>query len=383
VCKVASDIPPPYTPVIRRGGDPWPVIPERRVRFSVRTILAVLGVVIAVWALLNLVLVAREVLTWMFVALFLALAMGPAVDWLQRKGVRRRGNAVTLVCLAVVGFFALVGALVLPPLVDQVNEFARAIPDYVDDLTKGRGRLGFLQEKYHIVDRIKEAVQEGGASKVLGLSGAAIEITRSVITILAAIVTIAALTFFMLLEGPAWMSRIYSLFPPESQPRWQGVGRDIARAVGGYVSGNLLISLIAGISSWIVLYVVGVPFALALALLVAILDLVPLVGATIAAIICAVVAFLTSTTAGIVVVVFFIVYQQLENHALQPTIYSRTVRLSPLTVLIAVLIGASVAGVLGVLGAIPIAGAIQVLIVDYRRNRVETIAKQIASGQDS
>jgi predicted PurR-regulated permease PerM len=135
------------------------------------------------------------------------------------------------------------------------------------------------------------------------------------------------------------------------------------------VTGNLLISLIAGGSTTIVLIIMGVPFAVALGLVVAILDLIPLAGATIAAILIGTVAFIHSIVAGIVVVVFFIVYQQIENHFLQPVVYGRTVQLSPLIVLISVLIGAELAGILGALGAIPVAGAIQVLIVDWLRHR--------------
>jgi predicted PurR-regulated permease PerM len=193
-----------------------------------------------------------------------------------------------------------------------------------------------------------------------------------VITIVVATITIAFLTFFMLLEGPKWVERFYGLLPEESQPRWRNVGNQIYRTVGGYVTGNLVISVIAGGLTTLVLIIMGVPFAVALGLLVGILDLIPLAGATIAAIIIGAVAFIHSITAGIVVVVFFIVYQQIENHFLQPVVYGRTVQLSPLLVLISVLIGAEIAGILGALGAIPVAGALQVVVVDwlqYRRER--------------
>jgi predicted PurR-regulated permease PerM len=165
------------------------------------------------------------------------------------------------------------------------------------------------------------------------------------------------------------MERIYGLLRPESQPRWRTVGHDVYRTVGGYVNGNLLISLIAAVTAGIVLFILNVPYSVALALLVGILDLIPLAGATIAAVIVCSVGFLHSLLAGIVLVVWFVVYQQIENHFLQPVIYGRTVRLSPLVVLVAVLIGAKLAGVIGALGAIPIAGAIQILIVDYLRYR--------------
>jgi predicted PurR-regulated permease PerM len=190
-----------------------------------------------------------------------------------------------------------------------------------------------------------------------------------VITFVVATVTVVFMTFFMLLEGPQWVERFFGLLKPESQPRWRRVGHDIYRTVGGYVTGNLLISVIAGVSTAIVLVIMGVPYAVALGLIVAILDLIPLAGATIAAIIVGLVAFIHSIPAGIVVVVFFIVYQQIENHVLQPIVYGRTVQLSPLVVLISVLIGAELAGVLGALGAIPAAGALQVLLVDYLQHR--------------
>jgi predicted PurR-regulated permease PerM len=173
----------------------------------------------------------------------------------------------------------------------------------------------------------------------------------------------------MLLEGPGWLDRLYGLLPARDQARWRSVGHDIYRTVGGYVTGNLAISVIAGVSSAIVLFAAGVQYSVALGLLVGILDLIPLAGATVAGVLIGTVAFLHSVTAGIVVVVFFVIYQQVENHLLQPLVYGRTVQLSPLAVLIAVLIGAELAGVLGALAAIPVAGAIQVVLVDWWKHR--------------
>ena len=175
------------------------------------------------------------------------------------------------------------------------------------------------------------------------------------------------------------MERIYGVLPEESRPRWRRIGHDVYRTVGGYVTGNLLISLIAGVSSGIVLWIAGVPYAVALGLVVALLDLIPLAGATIAAILVVLVAIAASgTTAAIVVGVFFVIYQQLENHVIQPLVYGRTVQLSPLAVLVSVLIGAQIAGVLGALAAIPVAGAIQVLLVDWRRHRPQAAPRRSA-----
>ena len=342
---------------------------ERLVRFRPRAILVVLGIILAAVVMVQIVLAARGILIWIFVAMFLAVALNPAVDWLQQHGVARRGLAVAIVFVGAIVAIIALGATIIPTIVVQVNDFVDAVPGYVEDLTAGRGRLGFLEREYQITERVREALSQGGASGLLGISDTALAVTRGVVTAVVATLTIAFLTLFMLLEGPAWVERFYSLLPEEKQPRWRKVGHDIYRTIGGYVTGNLTISLIAGVVSTGVLLGVGVPYAVALGLLVAILDLIPLAGATIAAVLVSTVAFLDSTTSGVIVLIFFIVYQQLENHALQPIVYGRTVQLSPLAVLIAVLIGAELAGVIGALAAIPVAGAFQVILVDWLQHR--------------
>jgi predicted PurR-regulated permease PerM len=265
-----------------------------------------------------------------------------------------------------------------------VNGFVDATPGYVQYLTKGRGRLGFLERKYQVVEKVqKEVNKPGGTKRLLGLSGTAVAVTKGVVTAIAATVTIVFLTFFMLLEGGAWMERFYGLMPERSQPRWRAIGHDVYRTVGGYVTGNLLISVIAGAAATLMLIVMGVPYAVALGLLVAFLDLIPLAGATLAAIVVCLVAFLHSVPAGIVSVIFFIVYQQLENHFLQPVIYGRTVQLTPLVVLISVLVGAELAGILGALAAIPVAGSIQVLVRDALAARRTNLLEPAAAAPPS
>ena len=255
---------------------------QRTIRFSVRSVLTVIGLVVATWALLTMVPIARHVIVWILVSIFLALALNPAVEWFMRRGVKSRGLAAGYTYIIALVVIGAIGYAFIPTLVSQVNDFVQAVPGYVHDLTKGKGRLGFLETKYHIVEKIRKAVNEGGATKVLGLTGAAISITKSVISLVVATITIAFLTFFMLLEGPAWMERFYGLLPERMQPRWRAIGHDVYRTVGGYVTGNLLISLIAGTLTTGVLLALGVPFAVALGVIVAVLDLIPLAGATIA-----------------------------------------------------------------------------------------------------
>ncbi len=334
-----------------------------------RTVLAVIGIILAVAILLAVIWISRQVLTWVAVALFLALALNPAVDALEKRGLRR-GLAAGVAFLAVILGILALGALFVPTLVDETRGFAGALPDYINDVSEGRGPLGRLSEKYQVADRVREAIRNGGgAQSLFGLSGTAVAITKSIITFIVATVTIAFMTFFMLLEGPAWMERLYGLLPERNRDTWRDIGSQIYRTVGGYVTGNLLISVVAGATTTIVLLIMGVPYAVALGLVVAVLDLIPLAGATLAAIIVGSVAFIHSIPAGIVVIVYFIVYQQIENHLLQPLVYSRTVQLSPLAILISVLIGAKVAGILGALAAIPVAGTIQVLLLAWLKAR--------------
>jgi len=339
------------------------------IRFSPRSVLVVIGLVLATLLALRLLAATRDLIVWLLVALFLAMALNPAVEWLQRRRVKRRGAAVAIVfalaLLVVVG----IAATFVPTLVREVNDFANAVPGYVHDLTKGKGKLGFLERKYQVVERIQDAVKKSGVAGILGLTGTALSVTKSVVNSIIAAITITFLTLFMLLEGPVWVERFYALLPERSRPRWRRVGHDIYRAVGGYVTGNLAISVIAGAAATAVLLILGVPYAVALGLVVGIFDLIPLAGATIAAIIVSTVGFLHSTTAGVVLVGYFVVYQQVENQIIQPVVYGRTVKLSPLAVLVAVLAGAQLAGIVGALGAIPIAAAIQVVVLDILAQR--------------
>jgi predicted PurR-regulated permease PerM len=337
---------------------------ERVIRFSPRSVLLVIGLVLATLLALRLLAATRDLIVWMLVALFLAMALNPAVDWLQRRWVKKRGAAVGIVFLLTLLVIVGIAATFVPTLIREVNDFANAVPGYVHDLTKGKGKLGFLERKYEVVEKIQQAVSKSGVAGILGLTGTALSVTKSVVNTIIATITITFLTLFMLLEGPTWVERFYALLPERSRPRWRRVGRDIYRAVGGYVTGNLAISVIAGAAATFVLLILGVQYAVALGLVVGIFDLIPLAGATIAAIVVSTVGFLHSTTAGIVLVVYFVVYQQLENQVIQPVVYGRTVQLSPLAVLVAVLAGAQLAGIVGALGAIPIAAAIQVVVLD-------------------
>lgn len=304
-------------------------------------------------------------------ATLFAAALNPAVEAIERRGLTRAWAASVVFVLALLAVTA-IGFLVIPPLVTQVTDFGNAVPDFIDDLTAGRGPLSWLQDEYRIVDRIRAAIETQGVGGILGLGGPVLDVVRSVVTAVVGAITIIFLTYFMLLEGPRTIRGILGMLPASARPRYERVGRDIYHAISGYVTGNLLISLVAGTLSTIVLFAVGSEYAVALGLLGAILDLIPLAGATLAAILVSTVIFIeTDWLRCLIVIGFFVAYQQFENHVLQPLVYGRTVQLSPLAVLCAVLIGAQLAGILGALLAIPIAGSLIAIVRELLLYRKE------------
>jgi len=340
-----------------------------------RTILLVLGIAVLVGLALALVYLAWRPLTWILIATLLAAALNPAVEAIERRGLARMWAASLVFVLALLVVTG-IGFLIIPPLVTQVSDFGNAVPDLIDDLTAGRGPLGWLQDEYQIVDRIRAAIEEQGVGGILGLGGPVLDVVRSVVTAVVGAITVIFLTYFMLLEGPRTIRGILGLLPESTRPRYERVGQDIYRAISGYVTGNLLISLVAGTLSTVVLFAVGSEYAVALGLLVAILDLIPLAGATLAAILVSTVIFIeTDWIRGLIVIGFFVAYQQFENHVLQPLVYGRTVQLSPLAVLCAVLLGAQLAGILGALLAIPIAGSLIAIVREVLLDRREAVAE--------
>jgi predicted PurR-regulated permease PerM len=355
--------------------------PSREVLVRPRTLLVIaataLAVALVVWVLLE----AWQVVSWMFIAVLFAIALAPAVDFLERRGLSN-AVAVTAVCAAALVLVGLLAWAVIPPLVRQTTELIQAIPGAIDDITAGRGPLGFLQTDYGLADRAREFLEGRTGEGALGFTSPAIGVLRGILTAVVATVTIFFLVFFLLREGRRWVGSGLDLLPPASRPRWERVLSGVTRTIRGYVTGNLLISLIAGTVAYVTLLATGVPFALPLAVLVAVLDLVPLVGATLATVLAAAVALGEGVLPFVVVLVVFIAYQQIENHLLQPLIYGRTVQLSPLVVLISILVAGSIAGIIGALIAIPIAGSLQVVLAELIAARRERIQARWSAGPD-
>jgi predicted PurR-regulated permease PerM len=347
-------------------------VTSQSTRSTARTTLVVIGLVLATLLVLLLGYTVRRVLTWIVIAAFFAVALHPVASWLERRITWCKRWLSTLVVFLVV-FAVLVGLVTLfvVPLVNEGGRFADQLPQLIRDTQAGRGPLGGLIERF----RLREYLSQHGdqlRSYLGGLGAPTLAFLRGAATTIAGIITIFVLAYLMVLEGPRAVDAFLALFDTRRAERIRRVGRDCARTVTGYITGNLLISLICGLLTYVVLLVLHVPFAALIALFVAIADLIPLVGATLGAVVAALAGFAHSLIAGIVVIVFFIVYQQVENHLLQPVILSRTVRLNPLTVLISILIAADLAGILGALLAIPVAGMVQIIVRDVwdeRRGR--------------
>jgi len=313
--------------------------------------------VIAIVGLLVFFVKIRSILLWVLIGIILAIALQPAVGWLERHRWNRV-LASLVVSFATIAVLAGAVVAIAWPVVLQSDVFIRDLPKLVDSLFGNGGGLHFLEVKLHVIERLRSVTPGDVAKVVLGNQQTIVSAVTKAAYVLAATITILTIMVMLLIEGPrGWTSILDSLVGDER--RWVArIGENFLRATGGYVRGNLAISLVAGIASYIVLKILGVPYAETLAVLVAILDIIPLVGATIGAVIVTIVGFATGTTVdGVVLIVFFVAYQQFENNVLQNVVYAKTLTLSPLVVFIAALIGATLAGIVGVLLAIPLASA--------------------------
>jgi predicted PurR-regulated permease PerM len=346
--------------------------------FHPRSILTALGVLLAVIAAIEFMLLAQAGLTLVVIALFLALALNPAVEFVQRRGLRR-GSAVGVVYVLALAVLALLGSVFIPPLVDQISKLVNALPNLVDDLTKGHGPLGFLERKYQVVERVRHATTGQSADALLGGAASAFTAVEGIAATVVGAIIIAFLTFFMLLEGPEWRRRCTELIPEAHRGSVERIGAGVYGSVGGFVTGNLVASLLAGIFATVIMLVAGVPYAVPIGLFVAIIELVPYVGPLLATLLVTAVALTVSPVSALVSLGLLLAYHVVEGHTLRPFLYGRTVKLSPLAVLVAILLGTEIAGILGALVAIPVAGSIQVIIRELLQRHQERRHSVIAA----
>ncbi|HEX9033654.1 MAG TPA: AI-2E family transporter [Streptosporangiaceae bacterium] len=339
-----------------------------------QAIVATVAVVAATYLAGKLLYRLREVILLLLLAGFLAVLLNPLVAALQHLGIRRRGVAVSLVTLLGVLVFAGLGAAFGYPLSGGITHLAHALPGYVARAEHGRGWAGHLVRQYHIAAWVRR-----NESKLVklgqDLARPALAVGKAAVSLLAALVTVFVLVVLLLLDGPALTRGALTVMSPAHAEKFSLIAGEASRAATGYMTGNFLTSLIAGIVVFTTLLILGVPFPFAWGLWVALVDFLPQIGGALAGIPTVLFAAAHSLTAGIVTAVVFAVYTQVENHVLNPVVMSKTVRVSPLFVLVSVLVGASIGGWLGgvfgafvaALLAIPTAAALQTVIRELWR----------------
>ena len=336
-----------------RPGRPMSSRSPFRVAFT-----AALGVALA-YGLVNALIAVRSVLVLLLTAAFLAIGLSPLVDKLEARRVKR-GRAVGIVLLGVLLFFVGFGFAVVPPIVEQSQSLVDRAPEYVQQLQDNR-RVAELDARFGLLDRAQETLADptrfgtAAAGGVLGVGKVVLNFTFNTLTLL-------ILTLYFLSSLPTIKANAYRLVPRSRRARVGLLTDEILTRVGGYVGGAVTIAGIAAVLTFALLMVLGVDYPVALAMLVFLTGLIPLIGATIGAIVITAVALFTSVQAGVIVAVYYLVYQQVENYLLYPRIMQRSVDVSPAATVVAVLIGGALLGVLGALLAIPIAAAVQLVL---------------------
>ena len=333
---------------------------------TVKGIVRIVLVVVSVAIILYLLWLLRKPISWLLIATFLAVALSPPVNYLSRK--MKRGFAIAIIYCGLLLVPILLIALIVPPLITEANDFADNVPRYADDVTEyvqENDRLREINQDYDITSKLEE---EAGKlpSRLGGAAGTLRDIGFGIVNSLFAGLTILVMSAFLLGSGRQWTDTFINSRPREQRDRLRRARDNMASAVGGYVAGALTIAVIAGVATYIVLLILGVPFRGPLAVIAGLFSLIPLVGATIAAVLIGVVTlFENFPTATIIWVIWAIVYQQLENHLIQPQIQKRTVNVHPFITIVAVLFGGTLLGVMGAIVAIPIAASIQILLREY------------------
>jgi predicted PurR-regulated permease PerM len=358
---------PGSAPPQGRVGRLWKAADKRHI--PLQTILVAVAVVAATYLAGQVIYRLRDLMLVIVVAGFVSILLNPVVVGLQRHGVPRRGLAVAVVTAITLVVFAVLAYSFGNPLVNGITDLAKDLPIYVAKAEHGQGWVGHLAMKYHI-----QAWVQKNAPKLVGfgqgLAKPALTLGKGAFSLLLELLTIFVLVLLLLLEGTKLKNGLLGLMVPARAERYTRIAREVSRSATGYMLGNFLTSLTAGAVILVTLVVLGVPFPFLWTLWVALVDFLPMVGGALAGIPVVLFAATHSLTAGIVTLVVFLVYTQVENHVLNPIVMSRTVKVNPLLVLVAILVGASIGswigGIFGALVAallaIPAAGAIQVLI---------------------
>jgi predicted PurR-regulated permease PerM len=338
-------------------------------RPTTSTVVRVTLTIAAVLFLLYTLYLVRNVLILVIVALFLAVGLDPAARKLEGLGLRR-GHAIAAIFLSMLAFIAAFIWAVVPPLVSQVTDFATNLPDYIENIAEQNPRVQEWIDDNEISQKLREAT-ENVPSLISGSLGGILGFAGSVASTLFNTITILVLSIYFLMSLSEIRHGTMRLVPKSKRERTSRLLDPILEKIGGYIAGQITVALIAGVLAFIFLRIVGVPSPIALSLWVAIAALIPMVGATLGAIPAVIVAFFDSTGLGVATLVWFIIYQQVENYVIAPRIMTKAVDISPAAVLLAALIGGSLLGFFGALMAIPTAAAIKLIFQEVVQPKAE------------
>ncbi len=330
--------------------------------------LGALGVFLA-WFLTQAVIQARSVIILIVISMFLAIGLNPLVEWLTARNMRR-GVAIAIVFFAVIGAFVGFGFAVVPPVVEQSNGFVQELPSYLEDLRKNATVRQF-DEDYGVIERAQDYVTSGDLGQ--RLFGGLVGVGRVVLNAVFGAFSVLIMTLYFLAALPSMKRQAYRLVPASRRERVTLLGDEVIMRIGGFVSGAFTVAFIAAFTSYIFLMILGMPFALALAVFVGLLDLVPLVGATIAAVVVSLLGFTESVGVGIACVVFYVAYQQFENYVVYPRVMRRAVDVPAPVTVVAVLLGGALLGIVGALLAIPVAAAVLLVVRQVAIPRMDRV----------
>lgn len=344
---------------------------EVNIKIDNNTLIKTLIIISLFVAGMNIFTSVTTVLTWIIISIFLALALNPAVTWLSRKlpgQKEHRGMATGIAYVAIILVLSGFLYLVTPPIVDQTSTFVEDIPGYAKELRDPDSFLGNKLEKYGFDDEVNRFLNDI-PSYLDEMRDPAIRTAQSIAGTVVATLTILIMTFMMLVEGPEWLRWLKAIQPADKQQHRVELAGRMYQIITGYVNGQLVIATIGGISALVAMLIIGIPNATALAVIVAVFALIPMIGATLGSVIVVLMALISSLPAAVAIGIYFIIYQQIENHAIQPVIQSKSLGLTPLTVIVSALIGVSISGFLGAFLAIPLAGCVRVLALDWAEKK--------------
>jgi predicted PurR-regulated permease PerM len=337
---------------------------SQKVSIDTDTILRFLALtttfVVGIW----LIKLLHHELIWIGVAFFLAVALDPFVSWIAKRLPGGRLLATTIVFVLFVALLVFLGISLIPPLISQTIALANQLPHFIEHLQNTHSYVGKLVKRYNLVQQAK-GLQSQLIGDVAHGSGTALGVVFGIFSSLAAVITTLVITFFMLLEGPRWLAVGWHHVPKPEQSRYHRLVTHMYRIVSGYMTGNLIIAAVVAVVTAILTSIVAVPYAIPLGIVAGLATLIPLIGGVIAAVVVCGVAVFTSATAAIVLIIYFVIYILLDGHVLRPLVYGKTLQMSSLVVMVAIVLGTALDGIIGALVAIPLAACLGVLLQDF------------------